>query len=249
MEGIRMNKKKTWIVGIVCMLIPIILTVGIAIFLFQGIATMGENEIRHKTVNYEEISKTSMKQTTVFFGDSITELCPVEDLYAMYTKQTGNPVINRGISAETTATMLKRIEKTVLVMEPKNLVMLMGINDIAQKVDNQQIINNIHQMITLTKQKSPHTHMILQAVYPVNKSERGSLYDKFQLRDRDNETIHSLNQMLEELAVKENITFINVNSYLVNENGELRNEFTFDGLHPNMQGYLAIRDAIMKTLK
>ena len=151
-----MNKKKTWIVGIVCMLIPILLITIVFIFVFQGVATMGENEIIHKTKNYEEISVTSMKETTVFFGDSITELCPVEDLYSIYTKQTGIPVINRGISAETTSTMLTRIDKTVLVMEPKNLVMLMGINDISQKVDNQQIVNNIHKMITLTKQKSPH---------------------------------------------------------------------------------------------
>lgn len=244
-----MNKKKTWIVGIVCMLIPILLITIVFIFVFQGVATMGENEIIHKTKNYEEISVTSMKETTVFFGDSITELCPVEDLYSIYTKQTGIPVINRGISAETTSTMLTRIDKTVLVMEPKNLVMLMGINDISQKVDNQQIVNNIHKMITLTKQKSPHTHIILQTVYPVNKSERESLYDQFQLKDRDNETINSLNKMLEELATKENITFVNVNSYLMNENGELKNEFTFDGLHPNMQGYLAIRDAIMQTLR
>lgn len=149
-----MNKKKTWIVGIVCMLIPILLITIVFIFVFQGVATMGENEIIHKTKNYEEISVTSMKETTVFFGDSITELCPVEDLYSIYTKQTGIPVINRGISAETTSTMLTRIDKTVLVMEPKNLVMLMGINDISQKVDNQQIVNNIHKMITLTKQKS-----------------------------------------------------------------------------------------------
>ncbi len=148
-----MNKKKTWIVGIVCMLIPILLITIVFIFVFQGVATMGENEIIHKTKNYEEISVTSMKETTVFFGDSITELCPVEDLYSIYTKQTGIPVINRGISAETTSTMLTRIDKTVLVMEPKNLVMLMGINDISQKVDNQQIVNNIHKMITLTKQK------------------------------------------------------------------------------------------------
>lgn len=156
-----MNKKKTWIVGIVCMLIPILLITIVFIFVFQGVATMGENEIIHKTKNYEEISVTSMKETTVFFGDSITELCPVEDLYSIYTKQTGIPVINRGISAETTSTMLTRIDKTVLVMEPKNLVMLMGINDISQKVDNQQIVNNIHKMITLTKQKSPQAFYLM----------------------------------------------------------------------------------------
>ena len=79
-----MNKKKTWIVGIVCMLIPILLITIVFIFVFQGVATMGENEIIHKTKNYEEISVTSMKETTVFFGDSITELCPVEDLFHIH---------------------------------------------------------------------------------------------------------------------------------------------------------------------
>ena len=46
-----MNKKKTWIVGIVCMLIPILLITIVFIFVFQGVATMGENEIIHKTKN------------------------------------------------------------------------------------------------------------------------------------------------------------------------------------------------------
>ena len=132
-------------------------------------------------------------------------------------EKTGVPIINRGISAETTDSMLKRIEKTVLVMKPKNLVMLMGINDIAAKVDNQQIVNNIKQMITLTKQQSTKTHIILQAVYPINKTDRESLFDKFQLRDRDNQTIDELNEMLESLAKEEKITFLNVNSYLMDK--------------------------------
>lgn len=103
-------------------------------------------------------------------------------------------------------------------------------------------------MITLTKQQSPKTHIILQAVYPINKTDRESLFDKFQLRDRDNHTIDELNEMLESAAKEEKITFLNVNSYLMDKNKELKKEYTFDGLHPNMQGYLAIRDAILKVL-
>lgn len=243
-----MKKHKTLWVGMICAFVPILITIFLILFVFNQVGKMGENEILHKTQNYEQLSQDSLKETTVFFGDSITELCPVEDLYAAYTRKTGVPIINRGISAETTDSMLKRIEKTVLVMEPKNLVMLMGINDIAAKVDNQQIVNNIKQMITLTKQQSPKTHIILQAVYPINKTDRESLFDKFQLRDRDNQTIDELNEMLESLAKEEKITFLNVNSYLMDKNKELKKEYTFDGLHPNMQGYLAIRDAILEVL-
>lgn len=243
-----MKKHKTLWVGMICAFVPILITIFLILFVFNQVGKMGENEILHKTQNYEQLSQDSLKETTVFFGDSITELCPVEDLYASYTRKTGVPIINRGISAETTDSMLKRIEKTVLVMKPKNLVMLMGINDIAAKVDNQQIINNIKQMITLTKQQSPKTHIILQAVYPINKTDRESLFDKFQLRDRDNQTIDELNEMLESLTKEEKITFLNVNSYLMDKNKELKKEYTFDGLHPNMQGYLAIRDAILNVL-
>lgn len=243
-----MKKHKTLCVGMICAFVPILITIFLILFVFNQVGKMGENEILHKTQNYEQLSQDSLKETTVFFGDSITELCPVEDLYAAYTRKTGVPIINRGISAETTDSMLKRIEKTVLVMKPKNLVMLMGINDIAAKVDNQQIVNNIKQMITLTKQQSPKTHIILQAVYPINKTDRESLFDKFQLRDRDNHTIDELNEMLESLAKEEKITFLNVNSYLMDKNKELKKEYTFDGLHPNMQGYLAIRDAILNVL-
>lgn len=243
-----MKKHKTLWVGMICAFVPILITIFLILFVFNQVGKMGENEILHKTQNYEQLSQDSLKETTVFFGDSITELCPVEDLYATYTRKTGVPTINRGISAETTDSMLKRIEKTVLVMKPKNLVMLMGINDIAAKVDNQQIVNNIKQMITLTKQQSPKTHIILQAVYPINKTDRESLFDKFQLRDRDNQTIDELNEMLESLAKEEKITFLNVNSYLMDKNKELKKEYTFDGLHPNMQGYLAIRDAILNVL-
>ena len=243
-----MKKHKTLWVGMICAFVPILITIFLILFVFNQVGKMGENEILHKTQNYEQLSQDSLKETTVFFGDSITELCPVEDLYAAYTRKTGVPIINRGISAETTDSMLKRIEKTVLVMKPKNLVMLMGINDIAAKVDNQQIVNNIKQMITLTKQQSPKTHIILQAVYPINKTDRESLFDKFQLRDRDNQTIDELNEMLESLAKEEKITFLNVNSYLMDKNKELKKEYTFDGLHPNMQGYLAIRDAILEVL-
>ena len=243
-----MKKHKTLWVGMICAFVPILITIFLILFVFNQVGKMGENEILHKTQNYEQLSQDSLKETTVFFGDSITELCPVEDLYAAYTRKTGVPIINRGISAETTDSMLKRIEKTVLVMKPKNLVMLMGINDIAAKVDNQQIVNNIKQMITLTKQQSPKTHIILQAVYPINKTDRESLFDKFQLRDRDNHTIDELNEMLESLAKEEKITFLNVNPYLMDKNKELKKEYTFDGLHPNMQGYLAIRDAILNVL-
>lgn len=208
---------------------------------------MGNNQIQQKAENYAVLSNSAPQNSTVFFGDSITELCNIGDLYAQYTESTGVPVCNRGISAECTASMLERTESTIIPLQPRNLVMLMGVNDLNQGITQEEITENIRQIITLVKEKSPQTHIVLQAVYPTD-SNRESLYERFQLNGRDSETIRSLNEKLAVMAQEEGVVFLDVTPILADENGNLKKEFTFDGLHPNSRGYLAIRDAIIAEL-
>ena len=169
--------------------------------------------------------------------------------YADYIEETGITMLNRGISTETTETMLERIEENVLILKPRNLVMLMGVNDLAENTSYDEIVNNIQKMIQLTKQKSPQTNIILQAVYPINVSERTSFYQQFQIGDRSNDEINELNEKLEQMAQEENITFLNVNHLLTDEKQELKAEYTADGLHPTIEGYLAVKDEIIQVLE
>lgn len=245
-----MIKKRTaWIIGISSFLIPVIIFVLLFNFVMSQVTMMGTSQRLTKTNNYTSLTDIAPHEATVFFGDSITELCPTEEIYADYMKTSGISVINRGISAETTTTMVERFEDNVIGLKPRNLVLLMGVNDLSEGTSLEQIVKNIQTMIQMTKTKSPQTHIILQAVYPINKTEREEYYEKFQIGDRDNETINQLNKKLEKLASDEQITFLNVNEYLMNEQGELRNDYTSDGLHPNIAGYMAIRDQIIKKLK
>lgn len=50
------------------------------------------------------------------------------------------------------------------------------------------------------------------------------------------------------MAAEENVRFLDVTALLADENGNLRNDYTYDGLHPNVSGYLAVRDAIVAEL-
>lgn len=244
-----MIKKRTaWIIGIVSFIVPIIVFTFLVNFVMKQVTMMGTEQRETKTKNYTELTTIAPKQATVFFGDSITELCPLEEIYAKYTQETGVPVINRGISGETTTTMVERFEDNVLGLQPRNLVLLMGVNDLSNNTSLEDIIINIQKMIQLTKTKSPETNIILQAVYPINKTDRKELYEDIQIGNRDNETILQLNQMLETLANKEEITFVNVTSYLANQQGELKQTYSYDGLHPNIAGYMAIRDKIINAL-
>ena len=75
------------------------------------------------------------KGATVLAGDSITEGYTHTELFAEYTAETGIPVYNRGISGDTSDRLLERLEKTILNIKPKNLVLLIGTNDLGVGAD------------------------------------------------------------------------------------------------------------------
>lgn len=157
-----MKHKKTAIIACISALIPIVIGGFLFRFIAQQVAIMGEDQRISKTNAYTALADIAPQQATIFFGDSITELCPIQEIYADYIEETGIAMLNRGINAETTETMLKRIEENVLILKPRNLVMLMGVNDLAENTSYDEIVNNIQKMIQLTKQKSPQTNIILQ---------------------------------------------------------------------------------------
>lgn len=125
--------------------------------------------------------------------------------------------------------------------------MLMGVNDLSADVPHEQITDNIRQMIKLIQEKSPETNIVLQAVYPT-AGERESLYENFQLGGRDSATVKSLNEKISAMAAEEGVRFLDVTDLLADENGNLRTDYTFDGLHPNVSGYLAVRQSIIDCL-
>lgn len=209
---------------------------------------MGSEEVSTKIKNYDHLVEIAPKHATVFFGDSITDLCPIEDLYAPYVEKSGTSVINRGISSEKTASMLGRIEKEIIPLQPKNLVMLMGINDIFEGREPEEIKANIEKMIQLMQTKSPDTHLILQAIYPINEADRDTFYEKMMMKGNGNQSVKETNILLKELAAQYDITYLNMNDKLIDENGNLKHEYAYDGLHPNTAGYLVIRDEVMKVL-
>ena len=51
------------------------------------------------------------------------------------------------------------------------------------------------------------------------------------------------------MAQEQNVTFLDVTNLLADENGNLRQDYTFDGLHPNMNGYFAVKEEIIKTFE
>lgn len=211
--------------------------------LFVKKSTQYNAEKRNKMINYTHLNSHYCKMgQTVLAGDSITEIFNHTELYAEYEKQSGKVVYNRGISGDTSDRLLERFSENVLSIQPSNIVLLIGTNDFGYGVPMQETVDNVDEILNLISEKSKDTNVILQAVYPVNTQMRK--YDK-----KKNVQIPVLNAGLRELAKKHSVTFLDLTKVLSDENGNLKKDYTYDGLHPNVFGFEAVAEKVIPLLK
>lgn len=209
--------------------------------LFRKRTAYGADKI-NKMQNYTYLnSKYCHVGQTVLAGDSITEIYNHTEFFASYREKTGLEVYNRGISGDTSDRLLERWADNVLSLKPKNIVLLIGTNDSAKGATANFVADNVKKIIYMTKKDCPDARLILEAVYPINKKI------KFWL-GRSNKKIKEINSVLEALAKKEGITFIDLTSDLSDSGGCLNPDFTYDGLHLNANGFEKVTDRLLEIL-
>lgn len=197
-----------------------------------------------KKDNFTFLNKTCCKKgQTVLVGDSITEIWNITDLFACYTEKTSLAVYNRGISGDTSDRLLERIRENVTAIEPKNIVLLIGTNDLGVGCDTDFTALNVSKTLDIIKADCPNAKVILQAVYPVNSS-----IDRCMVGARKNSDIKTLNQKLRAIAEEKIVIFADFTELLSDKNGIFNKEYTYDGLHPNARGFAVLTEEILKLL-
>ena len=226
---------------------------SIFVIIEQGCENMNLKKIRKRTEydaykrsrseSFELLNKNYCeKGATVLVGDSITEGYDHTELFAEYTKETGTPVYNRGISGDTSDRLLDRLEKTVLNIKPKNMVLLIGTNDLGVGADTDFIAENVEKIIEQSTKRCKNINIILESVYPINPkiNKQGR---------RKNSDIQLLNEKLKAVAKKQKIHFVDLTDKLSDKMGLLNAEYTYDGLHANAKAYEIITKAVLPLLK
>lgn len=193
---------------------------------------------------YAEANK-QMKEPAkvVFMGNSITDNWWAAD--SLFFKD--NQYIDRGISGQTTAEMLVRFRADVIDLKPQAVVVLAGINDIAQNngvIALENVFGNIVSMVELAR--ANHIQVILCSVLPA--------YD-FPWRvglEPANKVIR-LNEMIWEYARENNIPYVDYHAVLRDNRNGLPAKYSKDGVHPTLEGYKImenlVQDVIQKVLK
>lgn len=164
----------------------------------------------------------------VFMGDSITDGWGRK--YGQFFP--GKPYINRGISGQTTPQMLVRFRPDLVDLKPKVVVILAGTNDIAGNTGPEtlgDIENNMTSMAELAHASG--IKVVLSSLTPVCD------YIRPQTVRRPPEKIVELNEWIKSYCDKDGDVYLDYYSATIDQQKMFKRDLTYDGLHPNAQGY------------
>ncbi|MFM2231008.1 MAG: hypothetical protein RL607_2266 [Bacteroidota bacterium] len=193
---------------------------------------------KYQSENKTLLMQESQSRKTVLLGDSITEFWKVNDPNFF----TQNNLIDRGISGQTTTQMLLRFRQDVIDLKPQTVVILAGVNDIAQNagpIEVSQIFDNLKSMVDLAK--ANHIQPILCLVVPANR---------FPWRPEiiPMEKISQLNSLIKNYAISNKIQLVDYFTPLKDAELGLDAKYGDDGVHPNLAGYKVMEKALLAVL-
>ena len=224
----------------------------IIFFILTSFLAMGQNEQsntdwanleKYAAANKNLMSPSKNEKRIVFMGNSITEFWPYND--TTFFKING--YINRGISGQTTPQMLVRFRPDVIALHPDVVVILAGINDIAQNtgpIALEDVMGNIVTMAQLAHINK--IKVVLCSVLPAIDFDwrRG-------LEPADK--IIRLNSMIKSYCYENDIVFVDYWSNMQDGHKGLDKKYSDDGVHPNLAGYKImgplVQEGIRKALK
>lgn len=168
----------------------------------------------------------------VFLGNSITEGFDLGHYFPEYQ------AVNRGIIADHIDGILERLDNSALSLHPKQLFLMIGINDIGDKRNDDYLKAMFVTLVDTLIISLPETDLYLLSILPTTPRWKNCPPDQ----------IKRMNEFLAELALEKDLVFINLYPYFLGDMQYLNPDLTKDGLHPNQSGYDIMAEKIKPLL-
>ena len=234
---VGMKKKTKIIILCVCALLAVGGIVAASIVLpryikDQKLKKLTEEYYNMKVASFEKENPTLSGADVVFLGDSLTDGCDLNKYYPLYT------TVNRGISGDTTDGLFARLKVSACDVDPKAVVLLIGVNDISRGVKPNELSDHYEKIITGLKENLPDTIIVWCSMTAL-----GGKSAKY------NDTVIICNQKIKLLAEKHGCVFVDLFTPLCDvETREIKEEYTVDGTHLTDAGYQVITREINNVL-
>lgn len=172
-------------------------------------------KISKSTVNNVPISiYKEFFKNDLFIGDSITE--ELKYYKFLYDKNVFSKI---GLNTDS---LRKLLGSEKFDINPKNIYLMMGLNDSVFVKDADLFRKRYEAMLDALQEKFPDSKIFLQGIFPVSKE----LDDKEDARV-NNAKINSFNEVIKSVADERNLKYLDF-SKLLNENQDY---FEPDGMH------------------
>ncbi len=194
---------------------------------------------RYESQNSKIPAPATGEKRVVFMGNSITEGWKNIDSSFF----VGRPYFDRGVSGQTTGQMLVRFREDVVNLKPVVVVILGGINDIAEnngpsKVED--VFGNIVSMAEIAR--ANHIRVVLSSVMPAfNFPWKPAMDPK--------PSITALNGLIKGYCEKNKIVYLDYFSAMADERPGMPKALSYDGVHPNLAGYKVMEPLAEKAIE
>ena len=177
---------------------------------------------KHRVSIFRSLPET--KGRIVMLGNSLNNNALWSELFPL------GYIINRGISGDVVAGVDQRIDE-IVGDNPKKIFLITGTNDFINDSNVQAIDVWAHyeKLIQDIRTKMPNTSLFVQSTLPLNPKSK--FYPGF------NERAAELNKLLAGASERYHYVYIDLASLLSDENGDLCEAYTTDGIHLSATGY------------
>ncbi|MGZ9813668.1 SGNH/GDSL hydrolase family protein [Streptococcus sp. V913] len=209
-----------------------------AVQLLENWLLKEQEKIQTKYRGLNQISV--LEPDIIFIGDSIVEYYPLQELFG-----TAKTIVNRGIRGYQTRLLLENLDAHLYGDAVDQIVLLIGTNDIGKDIPMNEALDNLERVIQSIARDYPLSQIKLLSILPVNEGEKY----KQTVYIRTNEKIREWNQAYEALAsAYMQVDFVPVYDSLTDTEGQLKKDYTTDGLHLSVAGYQVLSEALKEYL-
>lgn len=206
-------------------------------------------EKKEKLERFKRLNRYVKPGQILFVGSSLMEQFPIYEFLQDFDLPC--KIYNRGIGGYTTQEQLEAMDVCVYDLRPAHIFINIGTNDLnGPDYRQEDLIERYTQILQDIREHLPKAKLYLLAYYPVNTVVGSRIpYMKAILEHRTNARIQAANKAVRALADKFGAEFLDLNSPLYDERGELKAEYTIEGMHMYANGYKPILDQLLPLLK
>lgn len=205
-------------------------------------------EKKEKLERFKRLNRYVKPGQILFAGSSLMEQFPIYE----FSQDFDLPckIYNRGVGGYTTQELLETLDVCVYDLRPAHIFINIGTNDLnGPDYRQEELVQRYAKILRNIREHLPETKLYLLAYYPVNTEVGNRIpYMRELLRHRTNARIRAANEAVRALAEEFGARFLDLNGPLYDERGELKAEYTIEGMHMYANGYQPILEQLLPLL-